>query len=172
MIPLEHNGLRAWCDGYRVQNSLAIFFSMFGNVNAVRGIWASLMTDRRKHTPLPVSQYVVHAEGVRYASLRRPCGHQQLHLIMLHPEATTQIAPFAKRFYLVGANPAVQFWPRFNRLCPVPMRAAWRDEIWRLGLEHEKIEELDGIGVLAYTVVADESWAEIVCAAVKEGRLT
>lgn len=173
MIPIERNGLRAWCDGYRLtSNNIAVFFSLFGDVNAVRGIWANLMKYRRKHTTLPIDG--VHAglaEGVKYVTLRQPLGHQQLHLVMVHPDATTQLTPFAKNFFLVGADLAVQFWGRFNRLCPIPMRAAWRDEIWKLGVERGLISELDGIGLPACGVRADAAWQPIVSEAVKAGRL-
>lgn len=173
MIAIERNGLQAWCDGYRTLASKVVFFSMFGDVNAVRGIWANLLKDRRKYTALPLDGvYATLAEGVKYVSLRRPLGHQQLHLVMLHPDATPQITPFSKAFCLVGSDPATQFWPRFNRMCPVPMRPSWRDEVWKLGLEHEKIEELDGFGLPGCAVHADASWAEIVGKAVKEGRLS
>ena len=175
MIAIERDGLRAWCDGYRSQRSMAIFFSMFGDVNAVRGIWAKTLLDRRRggaiSLPSDDSEHLWLAENTRYISMRQRLGHQRLHLVLLHPAASAQITPFSTDFFLVGQNPETHYWERFNRLCPVPMRNSWRDEIWRLGVERQLIRELSGFGVPGVHVGAGPEWVDVVCQAVKEGRL-
>ena len=178
MIKIEHKKLVCYADGLRTTSGRArlVFLSLFGARNAVRAFWASIVGDsRRKYRYVDLGHNVSCSldNEVKYVTLQSPlAGHARLHLVMLHPDATTQASPFAPGFMLVGTDPARRFWPRFTRMCPVPMRPAWREDVWKLGLAHGAIKPLDGFGVPGYDVATDaDTWTPLVQGALAFGGL-
>lgn len=167
-------GFTVWCDGYRVSGSMLVYLSIFGVQTAVRAMWARLASKDRRFVQIGAEHVSLGDE--RYAMIRSPLEQQYLHVVLMHPDATTLINPFAKGFFVVSEHPEVQFWTRFNRMCQVPVRQSWRDEVWKLGIEKNLITVLDGIGPhLGYFInVTAEligGWSQVIREAIEKGRL-
>lgn len=170
-------GVSCWSDGYRSAGYRGlVYLSLFGNRNAVRAIWARMLTDRGMGPQMGPDDYVSGCQkGVKYVSLQTMLSHQIQHLVIVHPEATQQLSPFAKSFYVASETPETDFFGRLNRLCSVPFRPEWAPILFERGLAAEPyalIYPLKGFGIPAYQVDASpDGWRDLVVAAAKEGVL-
>lgn len=181
MERITYKNFSCWCDSYRAASlhygGKVVLASLFGNTNEVRAIWAALIRGQQRGQYVQVKRgsdphtYLSLDEKSSYIQLRRPLDRQHIHIVLLHPEATTQLSAFEGYFHLLGAHPEQTFFNRLCRLCPVPMRASWRETIWALGVHYELIKEIPGYGVPAHTIYTDGRWVEVIQNAVKEGVL-
>lgn len=162
MIALEHRGFKVWCDGYRASNHHLVFLSLFGPQSAVRALWADAVGEKRP--AITIGDKYLSLESEKYTSIRSMLDEHNLHLVVVHPQATSLVSPFAKMFVVLSENPAEQYWPRFSRMCSVPMRQTWRESVWRIGTERKLITSLEGIGpVQAYRIETNtEKWATAI----------
>lgn len=173
VLQVEHNGFTAWCDGVRTvgHGGAIVFLSIYGVQSAVRSIWSHLVGGK-SYAGLEIGGLRACAPNdVSYSAIRSLLGPQYLHLVMVHPEATSVVSPFAKGFYVLGEAPASKFWGRFSRQCQTPMRQSWRELVWALGLAAGLIQPLSGFGLPAAYVSTDEKWNEVIAAAIKGGGL-
>lgn len=195
IIPVKMDGLTAWCDGLRISKEI-VFMSVFGHRNAVRAVWARLSG---KRNGLHVGDIWCRlAEGVQYATIAKPIGHQEHHMILLAPEASNRVSPFDTKFALVTPTPERDWFSRFNRMCPVPVRREWAPLLWQLGREQIVTEEegttapddkttvttrkvtrtagpiqpMMGHGMPGYVVdCTADSWLAVIRAGIRDGRL-
>lgn len=171
ILRVKTGGLSCWSDGFRSNGRHLISLSMFGPRNSVRACWASL--SERHHASVELAgTHLSREKDVHYLSLSAPIGHQLVHLMILHPDATEQISPYADRFFLLSQRPEETFFPRLNRLCRVPFRRTWAPVLWQVGVEAELITPLPGHGLPGYLVNADtDAWKTATMTAVQKGRL-
>lgn len=182
MLRVEHKGFECWSDGFRAQGADLVFISLFGNRNAVRAVWASLLAEHgrkgyREGVSLGVGgrygdERFSLARGVDYTTVSHPLDDRQVHVVLVHPGATTKVSPFDPSFFLLGDTPTVQYWPRFNRMCRVPLRAGWREQVWDLGVTARLIHPLSGMGIAGHAIDVGDAWAEVVTSALREGVLS
>ena len=100
-------------------------------------------------------------------------GPQEMHIVVVHNIATTRAAPCGKQFYVVSEDPAASYWPRFNRMCDVPLRSGWRAQVWDIGVRAKLIEPLSGHGHMSgHSVKLGEEWRAVVGDAVRSGELS
>ncbi len=171
LVKLDTDGFEVWCDGVRALSNRLVFLSVFGVQTSVRSFWARLVEKRNASVQVGDSSLYLDGE-VRYLTLRSLLAPQYLHMVCMHPSATSVVSPFADRFYLIGDDPAARFWPRFTRMCQVPMRPTWREAIWALGVKEKLIEPLSGFGIEGHMVqTGSDGWADHVKKAIKKGRL-
>lgn len=176
---IHHNSVTCWCDTMRANGHLSLL-SLYGPQNAVRSVWASLSGKRRNYVQVG-ERWVGLEEAANYVTMQRPLrrnakssGPQlstlnsqpdMMHLVILHPAATNRISGMATEFIVVGEDPKKEFRSRFNRLCRVPLRRQWLDELWDRGCAADEplIKPLDGFGLPTYSIdCATEPWHEIV----------
>jgi hypothetical protein len=167
---IHHNSATCWCDTMRANGHLAML-SIYGPRNSVRSVWASLSGKRRNYIHVG-ERWVGLEESASYVTMQRPLKrgdnkqpNDLMHLVILHPAATNRISGMADTFIVVGEEPKKKFRSRFNRLCRVPLRQQWLDDMWDRGCAAEEplIKPLDGFGMPAYSVdCATEPWHEIV----------
>lgn len=189
MYSVDCDGLSCWSDSARFLDGSwdrdVVMLSLFGNRNAVRAAWARLSGS--KYGSVSVGSF--HASlgnrngdsGIRYTTVLTPTGKATVHLVIIHQAATSQVSAFAKEFYEISPHPEETFFVRLNRMCPVPFRKTWREQIWRLGRDKGLITPLPGFGMPGYTVStvghpADEddeslNWSKVIQEAVGEGVL-
>lgn len=174
MLKVAHNGFNCYCDGFRAHGSVLRFLSLFGDHNAVRAVWASLL---KKHASIALAATDGYSDHYRlddgaYTSLRQPLGHQILHLVLLHERVSPASDGFEDHFCVIGRDVKTLGWLRLRRRCAVPMRDTWRDEVWRLGTSASLITPLAGIGVDGVAVDCDaKRWTEVLGAAIRDGGL-
>lgn len=175
-LPLSKGGFDVWCDSYRTSRGITaygghlVFLSMFGTETAVRATWAAFVNQKRPS--LELGGDFVSLDEVRYTTLRRLLAPHRLHLVMIHPDATSVVNPFGKFFYLLGERPIEQFWARFNRMCQVPLRTQWREQVWAIGLRTQLIRPLVGIGLQGFHVTTEtDGWAKVVQDSIQTGEL-
>lgn len=176
---VHHNSVTCFCDSMRTNGHLALL-SLYGPQNAVRSVWASLSGKRRNYVHIG-ERWVGLEETASYVTIQRPLRRAEgrknaesgqtdalsdlMHLVVLHPAATNRISGMATDFIVVGEDPKRQFKGRFNRLCRVPLRRQWLDELWDRGCAADAplIKPLDGFGMPAYSVDCQtEAWHEVV----------
>jgi hypothetical protein len=180
MLKVTVGGLTCWCDTFRYTGTSTawekplVMLSLFGARNAVRAAWARCAGRKRNGDLLHIGEdRVTLADDGKYITLQQPIGHQQLHLIMIHPLATHQCSVFATGFAQVGHDADVGYFSRLNRMCPVPFRPSWREPLWQMGLEAGLISSLPGFGVPAFKVaVAGDAWKAVVKQGITSGALT
>lgn len=175
ILKVQCGGFTVWCDGFRTTGEYTaslVFLSMFGTQTAVRAVWATL-AGKKRNTSIDIGgEHVKLDEQARYSTMRSLLSPQCVHIVLVHPFATSMVSPFSLSYYLLSDTPEEQFWPRFNRMCQVPMRHSWRQAIWELGLKLKMIRPMFGIGLPGYVVDVDsEEWTKAVTAAVKAGEL-
>lgn len=179
MLKVNANGLECWADSLRVGPRTSTYWgteplvllSMFGPRNSVRAAWASLL-QAKKYRHLSVGDFNVKLmDDVHYASIQTPMPDRMLHTIILHPLATHQLSPFANGFLQIGSSPEEGYFQRLNRLCPIPLRAEWREELWKAGLQKGLIAPLPGVGIPGYKVSVSKDWADVVKAGILAGDL-
>lgn len=170
MLTAKANSLECWCDGARVVGYRnLVYLSLFGEHNAVRGIWAYLLTDRRGSIEVGNRWYSLEDKGA-YCSVSAKIDKRNLHIVVLEERATSQISPFSSMFYMVGDDVS-HFFPKLDRMCPVPFRPTWGAKLWEIGQAEGLIQPLDGFGPMGYSVDTSEAWAKVVVAKVKDGTL-
>lgn len=177
MQRVECGGLQCWADGVRFLNTAYWsqeigVLSMFGARNAVRAAWARLSTKARHSSYLEIGgKHACLVEGEKYVTLQAQMTRQMLHLVILHPAATHQYNPFAQNFLQIGPEPSVRYFPRLNRMCPIPFRQTWREWLWENGLENSLIKPLPGFGIPGYLIDATEAWAPLIKQGIESGKL-
>jgi hypothetical protein len=126
--------------------------------------------------------YIELAENEHYVSISNMLSKQMLHMLIVHPAATHQVSPFSNGFIQIGTPEEClkRYYPRLNRMCPVPFRESWSESLWDLGLQNKMIVPLPGFGISGYVVsVTDKKleessgpgWATIIQTALTEGVL-
>jgi hypothetical protein len=168
IVRAEHAGLSAWCNGARTQgsyNQKPVFISLFGVQSSVRAIWAALSG---KKTSIRLGDEHYRLADENYTTLRSLTAKQWLHVVMILDSATSVVSPFEDSFYVVSEDPISNYWSRFNRMCPVPMRSEWRDVVWDLGREAGLISPLDGFGIPGFSVKVGSEWAPVIQKALRE----
>lgn len=175
--PVKHQGMTCWADSYRkVGYSGLVLLSVFGNRNAVKAVWATLVGSsgkRNRHESVLVGEhYVRRMDDAVYSTIQAPLGEGQIHMVLLHASATQQSSIFESSFYQMGPSAETRYFARLSQLCPVPLRRKWRDDIWAIGLEGELIVPLEGFGMTIHQIdTTGEKWAPLVQKAIVEGKL-
>lgn len=171
IVRIRQNGMDVWCDGVRASNRKLVFLSIFGIQAGVRSVWAHLV--EQGYSSIEVAgEWISTDRDYKYATLKSLISKQCLHMVMMHPNATSIVNPFGQFFYALGEHPELQFWARFNRMCVIPVRQEWRDKVWELGIENKLIMRLTGLGPIdGYSVDTGEDWAKIIKQAVQKGDL-
>ena len=175
---VECNGLHCWADSVRLLSANywhqeVALLSLFGPRNAVRAAWARL-SGKVKHASLTLGDelHLKLAETEKYVTIQTPMSRQMLHVVLIHPAATHQYSAFAPQFLQIGPEPEVGYFSRLNRMCPIPFRPAWREPLWRIGLENKLITPLPGFGIPGYMVQTTDVWAPFVKQHILDGSLT
>jgi hypothetical protein len=175
MIPVKSQGMTCWADSSRQLSGGwsggLVFLSMFGDRNAVRAAWATL-SNRKRDSVQVGDAYLKKMDEASYSTISAPLGKGSVHLMILHSDMTRMSSSFVTSFYQVGPNAEERFYERFTRLCMVPMRPSWRDEIWKMGTEANLFSLLPGFGLPVYSInTDDEKWAPLVKDALLAGRI-
>lgn len=178
MQRVEVKGLSCWCDTFRYSGASTaydkplVMLSLFGSRNSVRAAWARLVGRKRNGDALYIGDDRISlADDGRYITLSQPIGHQQLHLVVIHPLATHQASVFGPAFAQVGEDSATAYFARLNRMCPVPFRKEWCAPLWELGQQAGLIADLPGFGVPAFRVTVGDGWSAVVKQGIETGRL-
>ena len=147
---------------------------MLGPTNAVYSVWASLVSGRNYELQFSdaksYTDYLKCDSDYRYLSLRAPLEKGASHLCLIHPHATYQLGGILSHFFMVGDKS--QYWDRFVRFLPVPVKEAWKDKLWEIGIRKELIKECQGHGEKAYYVNTSVRWGPEIKAGILKGVLT
>lgn len=172
---VQHQGMTCWADSLRTEGyGSLVFLSLFGNRNAVKAVWASLVgAKKRNQSSVRVGdQHVRRADDATYATIQAPLGEGLLHLVLLHTSATQQASMFEESFFQIGPNASEHFFSRMTQLCSVPLKPEWRAQVWDIGLRAKLILPLEGFGVTVHRVHTNtKSWAPVIQQAVLDGEI-
>jgi hypothetical protein len=170
-----------WSDGIRLEGQNIVFGSLFGPRNAVRAIWAYLVMKKSAEVTIEGLDNYFKLDTSKYLTIQAPLDKRGggLHLTMLQSEATNQLSAWSKSFYQLGSDtypwpfgetPWDSFWGKLTRMCTVPLRPAWKDQMWEIGRQSGLITELDGFGVPVFSVSTD-NWFKVVMHNIQAGVL-
>jgi hypothetical protein len=172
---VKHQGMTCWADSLRKEGyGSLVFLSIFGNRNAVKAVWASLVgAKKRHHDNVCVGEHFVRrADDATYATIQAPLGEGLLHLVLLHTSATQQASMFEESFFQLGPNAPEHFFPRMTQLCSVPLKSEWREQVWTIGLRAKLIVPLEGFGLTVHRVHTNtKSWAPVIQQAILDGEI-
>lgn len=164
-----------WCVYDRYTNIIGI--SLFGSRNGVNAVWARLQGKRRDSTVLVNNRDMRLQEKTHYVTLQAPLpakGPDGHHRILVHPDTTNQASVFGSSFMLLSNTPEESFWLRFNRMCPIPLKDAWRQAIWDIGMREGLITSYDSEGAMGgyHIVTNSKNWLEPIKLGMKNGDLS
>lgn len=167
-------GVSCYAESHRFlgENGHTILLSLFGPRNAVRACWATFF-DRKRWPMVRVGNIPAsREEGQPYTTIQTPLGKDLLHTIIIHSGATRQGTAFTQTFFQVGPDAEERFFGRLCHLCPVPMRPAWKQDVWELGLQHKIITSLEGFGLPLYQIhTSSDQWGPVIQTALAEKRI-
>lgn len=166
-----------WTDGYRLApeagtgSSVLVYMSMFGPHNVVRSRWSKLCERGRTYLSTSAHSYIAMG-GEKYLTHTAPLKDKMVHMVILHPAATNQCSVWSPGFFQIGDGSSEKFFPRLNRMCPVPFCPEWKSFLWQEGVASKLIQPLDGIGMPGYQISAKGSdWSLLVSNALKAKKL-
>lgn len=176
MIKIDSRGCSCWSDAIRHDGDI-VFLSLFGHRNAVRGIWASIVSRKRGDPGIWIDSLGVRlrvADEERYTTISSSLhDRNSLHIVLVHNEATRQSTVTRDRFFQIGPDPSTKYFSRLTQLCRVPMRESWSDAIWQIGLRGKAIVPVFGFGISVHKIDTHvDTWAPLVKQAIVDGVLS
>ena len=170
MKKVTTGGLVCFADSLRkAPHQGCVFLSLFGPRNSVKGAWARLVGRRRSAIYIG-DDYLSLEDGARYVTLNKTLKGDNLHLVLIHPNATNQVSVHSSGFFHLG--PRDGWFEKFNRMTAIPLKEEWESFLWRKGLAADLIKPCAGFGLPAVTVsVADHLWGPLVTQGVCAGEL-
>lgn len=144
MKKITCKGLEAVClnhisDGW---GTGTIFLRMLGPYNAVKGIWADLVSaDMKKsgESRTEIDSATVYFEKhLKYITVSKHLSKRGLlEMAFLHPRVTARLDEETKTFYVLAPDDSVpdSFFPRLDALLHLPLLPEWAEWLWKIGFE-------------------------------------
>jgi len=174
MQQLILNDLTSWITDLRWNHSTIYFLSVVGPTNSVGSVWSHFISDK---LTLDTSNCGVrgHPYGLQperktdYTILKAPMGKGAQQIVFVHPCFSPQQTE--PNLFGVFDNPD-NFWQRFIRWCPIPVKPSWKDTIWHIGTTLLLIRPLSGFGREAWLVdTRSQSWLPHIKSGIELGHL-
>lgn len=142
MNKITCKGLEAVCLNHITEGwgTGTIFLRMLGPHNAVKGIWADLMSSdmrRAGSSSTEIGGSTVYLEkNLKYITISKTVSNL-LEMVFLHPKATARLDQESKTFYVLTQGDEIPnlFFPRLDALLNLPLLPEWTPWLWKIGLE-------------------------------------
>lgn len=163
-----------WAESARYAGSQIVLLSLFGTSNVVRAVGAHL-SKKNEYASIPGWSQWLRLGDQSYARCHQTLGNDLHHMVIIDRRATLTGSAWDPTLYMVAKSPGeakANWLQRFAPRCPVPLRPEWAPTLWDKGVESGAIRELDGFGMLCYTLFTDEQrWLGLVGDAIRQGEI-